>query len=366
MLTFVTGATGFIGGRLVDTLVEAGHTVRVLVRNPDGARHLALPGVELVRGDLGDAASLEEGLSGAAWVFHCAGLVGDWLRPEEAQRVNVDGTRALLAAGAAAGVQRVVHLSSLAVYGLGQHRGTDEWAPLRYGADAYIDSKIDAERMVRVSLERGGPEVVVVRPGFVYGPGDRRFLPKLLDALAGRQFVYVGRGTKLLNLSYVDDVASALLLAAVTPGISGRAYNITDGTETSLRGFVELLCAEAGLPAPTRRIPSAVAWPASYAAEALARARRAAEAPRLSRGRMRFLYFDQHYSGDKARRELGYQPRFTYREGIAPTLAWYREQGLLPASASASASERTPGAAGAGTAAAAGGATATAGEVVKA
>jgi nucleoside-diphosphate-sugar epimerase len=332
MLTFVTGATGFIGGRLVDTLVASGHTVRVLVRNPERATHLTRPGVEVVRGDLGEAASLEEALSGARWVFHCAGLVGDWLRPDEAQRVNVEGTRALLAASAPAGVERVVHLSSLSVYGLGQHRGTDESAPLRYGADAYIDSKIDAERMVRVSVERGGPEVVVVRPGFVYGPGDRRFLAKLLDALIRRQFVYVGRGTKRLNLSYVDDVASALVLAAATPGISGRAYNITDGTETSLRAFVELLCAEAGIPAPTRRLPPAVAWPACYAAEILARARRAAEAPRLSRGRMRFLYYDQHYSGDKAQQELGYRPRFTYREGIPPTLAWYGEQGLLPAS----------------------------------
>lgn len=335
MLTFVTGATGFIGGRLVDTLVEAGHTVRVLVRNPDGARHLALPGVELVRGDLGDAASLEEGLSGAAWVFHCAGLVGDWLRPEEAQRVNVDGTRALLAAGAAAGVQRVVHLSSLAVYGLGQHRGTDEWAPLRYGADAYIDSKIDAERMVRVAADRDGLPVVVVRPGFIYGPGDLRFLPKLLDALGRRQFAYVGDGSKLLNLSYVDDVARAMCLAAGEPKAAGEAYNLTDGTATSLRDFVAGLCRALGIPAPTKKIPPPVAFAAAYGVERMARARRANPAPRLTVGRMRFLYYNQHYSGEKAQRELGYTAEFTYLEGIPPTLAWYGEHGLLPNSVTA-------------------------------
>jgi nucleoside-diphosphate-sugar epimerase len=332
MQTLVTGATGFIGGRLVDALLEAGHKVRVLVRDPGRAPHLPRPGVELAGGDLGVPAELEEAVAGAEWVFHCAGLVGDWLRPDEAQRVNVDGTRALLAAGAAAGVERVVHLSSLSVYGLGQHRGTDESAPLRYGNDAYIDSKIDAERMVRVYVDRGGPEVVIVRPGFVYGPGDRRFLPKLLDALARGQFVYVGDGAKLLNLSYVDDVAEAMLLAASTPAAAGQAYNLTDGTETSLRAFVELLCSELGIPAPTKRIPPPVAWAACYGAEALARARRAKEAPRLSRGRMRFLHYNQLYSGDKARRELGYRPRYTYREGVAPTLAWYREHGLLPKS----------------------------------
>ena len=330
MLSLVTGATGFIGARLVDRLVEDGHDVRALVRDPAKGAPLRRPGVEPVQGDLGDPASLEAAVTGARWVFHCAGLVGDWLRPEETRRVNVDGTRALLAASAAAGVDRVVHLSSLSVYGLGQHRGTDESAPLRYGNDAYIDSKIDAERMVRVYLDRAGPDVVILRPGFVYGPGDRRFLPTLVDALARRQFVYVGDGAKLLNLSYVDDVAAALVLAAATPGAAGEAYNLTDGTETSLRSFVELVSAGLGIPAPTKHIPPPVAWAACYGAEGLARARRAKEAPRLSRGRMRFLYYNQHYSGDKARRGLGYRPRFTYRDGVPPTLAWYREVGLLP------------------------------------
>jgi nucleoside-diphosphate-sugar epimerase len=330
MLSFVTGATGFIGGRLVEALVGAGQKVRVLVRDQAAAPQLHQPGVEVVLGDLGAPAALEEAVTGAQRVFHCAGLVGDWLRPEETRLVNVEGTRALLSACASAGVERVVHLSSLSVYGLGQHRGTDESAPLRYSGDAYIDSKIDAERMVRVFVGRGGPEVVIVRPGFVYGPGDRRFLPTLLGSLARRQFVYVGDGAKLLNLSYVDDVADSLVLAASTPAAAGQAYNLTDGTETSLRAFVELLCGQLGIPAPTRRIPPPVAWAACYGAEGLARARRAKEAPRLSRGRMRFLYYNQHYSGGKAQRELGYRPRFTYREGVPPTLAWYRDHGLLP------------------------------------
>ena len=335
MLSFVTGATGFIGARLVDALLQDGHTVRVLVRDPSKAVALHRPGVEVVRGDLADAASLEAAIGGARWCFHCAGLVGDWLRPEEAQRVNVDGTRSLLSACTAAGVERVVYLSSLSVYGLGQHRGTDETAPLRYSGDPYIDSKIDAERMVRVLVDRpGGPEVVILRPGFVYGPGDRLFLPKLLDALARRQFVYVGDGAKLLNLSYVDDVAAGLLLAASEPSAAGRAYNLTDGTETSLRAFVEGLCG-ARHPGPGEADPAARRLRRCYGAEALARARRATEAPRLSRGRMRFLYYNQHYSGEKASRGLGYRPQFTYREGIPPTLAWNREQGLLPGSRSA-------------------------------
>jgi nucleoside-diphosphate-sugar epimerase len=335
VLCFVTGATGFIGGRLVDSLVEEGHKVRVLVRRPEGSPLLQRDGVEPVQGDLGDPAGLEDAVRGAERVFHCAGLVGDWLTHADARRINVEGTRALLSACTAGGVERVVHLSSLSVYGLGQHRGTDESAPLRYSGDAYIDSKIDAERMVRVAADRDGLQVVIVRPGFIYGPGDLRFLPKLLDALGKRQFVYVGDGTKLLNLSYVDDVARGMLLAAGDPQAAGQAYNLTDGTETSLRAFVEGLCDSLGIPPPTKKIPPPVAFAAAHGVERLARARKAKEAPRLTVGRMRFLYYNQHYSGDKARRELGYTPQFTYREGIPPTLAWYRVNGLLPESLAA-------------------------------
>jgi len=335
VLCFVTGATGFIGGRLVDALVDEGHKVRVLVRRPAGSPLLHRDGVEVVQGDLGDPGGLGDAVRGAERVFHCAGLVGDWLRHDDALRINVEGTRVLLSACASSGVERVVHLSSLSVYGLGQHRGTDESAPLRYSGDAYIDSKIDAERMVRVAVDRDGLGVAIVRPGFIYGPGDLRFLPKLLDALGRRQFVYVGDGSKLLNLSYVDDVARAMLLAAGDANAAGEAYNITDGTETSLRAFVEGLCAPLGIPAPTKKIPPPVAWAAAYGVERLARARKAKEAPRLTLGRMRFLYYNQHYSGEKAQRELGYHPQFTYREGIPPTLAWYREHGLLPESVAA-------------------------------
>jgi nucleoside-diphosphate-sugar epimerase len=335
MVALVTGATGFIGQRLVSALTEAGHEVRALVRDPTRAQFLDQPGVELVRGDLDDPVSLEAAATGASRVFHCAGLVGDWLRPDETRRINVEGTRALLAACATAGVERVVHLSSLSVYGLGHHRGTDESAPLRYSGESYIDSKIDAERMVRVHADRSRPEIVILRPGFIYGPGDRNFLPRLLDALARRQFLYVGDGSKVLNISYVDDVARAALLCDSTPAAAGQAYNLTDGTATSLRDFVEFLCRELGIPAPTKHVPPAVGWAACYGVEAVARARRAKEPPRLHRGRMRFLYYHQHYSGEKARRELGYHPLHTYREGLPPTLAWYRQQGLLPPSPAA-------------------------------
>jgi nucleoside-diphosphate-sugar epimerase len=330
MLSLVTGATGFIGGSLVDTLIEAQRPVRVLTRDPARAEGLRGRGAQVMRGDLSDPGSLREAVSGTQRVFHCAGLVGDWLQPEDARRINVEGTRALLAASAAAGVGKVIHLSSLAVFGTRHHRGTDESAPHRYSGDLYSDSKVDSERVVQGFIDRRELDVVILRPGFVYGPGDRQFLPRLLDALARRQFAYVGDGSKLLNLVHIDDLVRVAMLAESVPEASGQAFNVTDGTETTLRAFIELACGLLDIPAPRRRLPVPLAWGLCYASEGASRVLRSQRAPRLNRGRLKFLYYNQLYSIDRARRLLGYSPRVTYREGLPPTLSWFREQGLLP------------------------------------
>jgi nucleoside-diphosphate-sugar epimerase len=183
---------------------------------------------------------------------------------------------------------------------------------------------------------------VAVRPGFVYGPGDRQFLPRLLDALEARRFVFVGDGSKLLNIVYIDDLVRAVLLAADSLVAGGEAYNVTDGTKTSLREFVTFTCDESGFPQPSRRVRPRIAWSLTYALEALAKVRRAKEAPRLNRARMKFLYYNQLFSIEKARRELGYEPRFTYREGLPPTLDWFRGRRASPGAPAATAPRSSP------------------------
>jgi 2-alkyl-3-oxoalkanoate reductase len=331
--TLVTGASGFVGGHIARALAGRGDRVRGLVRDP--ARAGGLDGIELATGDVTDAASIERAVAGVDRVFHCAALVGDWLDKDDIRRVNVDGTANVLDACAAAGVGRLVYISSLAVLGTKHHHGTDESAPYAETGDVYSDAKIESERLVRSFADEGRVETVVLRPGFVYGPGDRQFLPRLLDSLATRRFVYVGDGSKLLNIVYIDDLARAALLAADTELAAGEAFNLTDGTETSLREFVTSICEQTGLPAPTRRLRPSVAWALTYTLEAVAKARRAKEAPRLNRARMKFLYYNQHFSIEKARRDLGFEPRFTYREGLPPTLESFRLASGRPGAAGA-------------------------------
>jgi nucleoside-diphosphate-sugar epimerase len=329
MLTLVTGATGFIGGRIATALLKRGDAVRGLVRDADKASAMREQGVTLIEGDMQDADSLRRAVQGVDCIYHTAAVVGDWPDREYTRRVNVEGTRSLLEASAEAGVQRVVHLSSLAVYGNKHHHGTDESAAYRRG-DTYTDAKIDSELAVLAFQNSGKLETVRLRPGFVYGPGDRLLIPKLLDALRNNKFMFVGDGSKDMNCVYVDDVVQVALLAGSNPAANGQAYNVTDGSRTRLRDFVGFIANMLQLPMPKRRVPPPLAVIGCYGSEYAARLLGVKEAPLMNISRLRFLYYNQYYSIAKARRELGYAPRFTCREGLPPTLDWSREVGLLP------------------------------------
>ncbi len=336
MTTLVTGATGFVGEATTMALLARGDQVRALVRDINRAEKLRQCGAELAVGCMEDIQALRRAVYGVDHVYHCAAMVGDWLRREEIQRVNVDGTRNLLSACSQASIDRLIYLSSLAVLGAIHHYDTDETAPYCYTGDAYSDAKIDSERLVRDAHERGDVETVILRPGFIYGPGDRRFLPSLVDSIAKGGFAYVGDGNKILNIIYIKDVVQAALLADTSREASGKVYNLTDGTKTTLREFVSAIAEYVGVPAPSRSIPIPVAQGACYTLEFLARLTRAKAPPVLNRGRMKFLYYNQHYSIEAARRDLGFTPKFTYREGLPLALAWLRESGQLSQVPSAS------------------------------
>jgi nucleoside-diphosphate-sugar epimerase len=218
----VTGATGFIGGRLAERLVlEHGVEVRALVRNLAGAARLARFPVTVIRGDVTHPPDLETVLRGCDLVFHCAyGTSGS---QKHRAWVNTEGTRRVLAAAQAAGVKRIVYLSTLMVYGQTDDGDLDETAPRKRFGNPYSDSKLEAERMALAS----GLPVAVLQPTAVYGPWGGVWTETVLKTLKTGRQILINGGGGLANPVYVDDLVSAMLLAAVKDGAVGEAFLIS-------------------------------------------------------------------------------------------------------------------------------------------
>lgn len=313
---YVTGGSGFIGGRLIRRLRSDGWAVRALARSERSAAAVRAAGAEVVPGDLGDVAAIRAGASGCRVAFHAAALVGDWGRWEDFERVNVTGTRNVLEGCRAAGVARFVHVGTEAALLDGQPLvQADESAPLRPGSRAhYPRSKALAEIAVR-GASGDGFETVVVRPRFVWGPGDTTVLPAIVEAVRGGRFAWIGGGRHRTSVTHVDNAVQGLLLA-LERGRANEAYFVTDAEQQVFRDFVSRLLATQGVEAPTRSIPVPVAAAAAATAEATWRALRLRGQPPITKLAVWLASLECTIDTSKARAELGYEPVVAVDDGL--------------------------------------------------
>lgn len=314
----VTGATGFLGRRLVETLVARGWEVRALHRDPRASPGLAALGAEPARGDLGDPPSLRRAAAGVEVVLHAAALFAMWAPREAFWRANVEGTRHLLAAAREAGARRLVKVGAAAVV-MGPRRpmrGVTEDAPLTFPAWApYIASKAEAQRLVQDADEPGGLRTALVVPPLIWGAGMPMLDGLAADVAAGR-FAWPGGGRALMSTAHVDNVAHATVLAAER-ALGGRAYFVTDGEDRPLREVMTTLLATRGVAPGRRSAPLGLAWGMAAAMEGAWRALRLRGAPPLTRQMLRMVGEDFTLDDARARRELGYRPLVTWSQGVA-------------------------------------------------
>jgi len=325
----ITGATGFVGSHLAEACKARGLAVRTIARATSDTSLLDRLGATVLRGDVTEPAVVRQAVDGADYVVHCAAKVGDWGPVEDYRAVNVGGLRGLLEACQGRPLKRFVHLSTLGVYAARHHHGTDESEPPPEShMDGYTQTKVEAERLALEYHRTNGVPVVVLRPGFVYGPRDRTVLPKVIDNLRKGKFRFLGSGRQALNTIYVGNLVDAIFLALEKPQAVGQVYNLTDGEVVSKRGFINALVQGLGLPGPKPiSIPLFLARPMAWWMERDARKKGATKAPRLTQARLKFLGLNLDFSIAKAKRELGYQPRVSFDEGMRQTVAWYRENG---------------------------------------
>ena len=315
----VTGASGFLGGSLVAALCGRGVKVRALVRPTSDLRRLSGLGAEIVRGDVCDLASLQEAARGQQVVFHAAAKVPDWGSRRDFFRANADGTRKVVAACQDAGVERLVHVSSLTVLGL-PRRGAAVDEQTSYDPsprDAYTASKIEAEKIVREAHGQRRLQTVAVRPGAIWGAGDPSITPRIAALLRRGRAVYIGSAANRLALSHVENVTLGLRLAAEVPAAAGQVYHLTDGEAVTAREVIDGLAALLGTARPRWSVPFSVVYLAAAAMEGVARLLRWRSPPPLTRYGVRLMASDCCYDNRKAERELGFRPSVSFRQGLA-------------------------------------------------
>jgi nucleoside-diphosphate-sugar epimerase len=280
-------------------------------------------GIDVVEGDLKDAASLRKAADGVEVIYNIAALYRKaGLATDEYRAVNATAVGTLVEAGHAAGARRVVHCSTVGVHGDVEHPPADEDAPLRPG-DVYQQTKLEGEDIARAAAARTGTELVIVRPSGIYGPGDRRLF-KLFGAIARRRFVMLGSGRIFYHLTYIDDLCEGFRLCATVPGAAGRTYILAGGEVTTLKTLVAITADVAGVGGPRLWLPVWPVWVAGVACEAICRP--FGIEPPLYRRRVDFFTKSRAFDISRARRELGFAPGVGLRDGIGRTLEWYREQ----------------------------------------
>jgi nucleoside-diphosphate-sugar epimerase len=314
---FVTGGSGFIGGKLVARLVGEGRPVRALARSDAAAERVASLGAEPVRGELGDRGSLAAGAAGCDTAFHLAAHLGEWGDWADFERGNVEGTRNALTACAEVGVKRFVHCGTEAALMAGEPLvDIDETAPLRPDSRApYPATKAKAEQAVR-DAARDGFETVALRPRFVWGKGDTTLLPEMVATVESGRFAWIGGGRNVTATTHVDNVVEGLVLAAAK-GRSGEAYFVTDGKPVVFREFITALLRTQGVEPPSRSLPAWTAAPLARVCEAAWKALPLSGTPPMTSFRSWLLTQECTIDIAKARDELGYEPIVSREQGLA-------------------------------------------------
>ena len=321
----VTGGNGFVGRHVVSALLERGDSVRVLALPAEDTSALEECGVAIHRGDIRRPGDLARPTEGVDRVLHLAALMDVWRPMEEYHAVNVTGTENVCRAALAAGVSRVVHMSSSSVYGMALGRRADESFPLSPFPDPYPVTKAAGDIAVQRMIARDRLPAVVVRPDQIFGPGDHLHFGRMADRLRAGRGVIVGSGDNALPLVYVSDVVEGLLLALDHECAVGRAYNVTNDSPLTQKQFVHAIAHATGVRPPRLHVPYRALYAAGYAAERLARPTRARGRPPITRLGVAFLGTHNRYAIGRARSELGYEPRVDLRDGVRLAAAWYRE-----------------------------------------
>ena len=327
MKVLVTGAAGFLGGHLVDMLLEQGDEVRAMARPVEDASRLRkLDGIEVVLGDLVDRESLKRAVQGIQRVYNVAAKTGPWGLEKDYNAVNVWGIADLITASMDAGVQRIVHTSSITVYGHHLKGIITEDHPFHAEDNPYSRTKIAGEKMIADFVKERGAPVVIVRPAWIYGPRDTASFGRFVAMVESGKGFLISSGKNIVPIVYVRDVAQGLIKAGDSGDEAiGKAYTIADDRRVTQAEYLNTIADFLGVPPVTRKIPYFPLLTAGRSAELVWKAlgRRNSAPPPVTTYGVTLLGGNQEFSIEKAQRELGYKLEYDVIRGVFEGVNWY-------------------------------------------
>ena len=326
MTSLVTGASGFLGGHVVEALCDRGEKVVILARKTSNVSAIRDLPIEIRYGDLSDLESVKRAAKGVDHIYHCAGAVRYVVPYDELYKANVLSTENVVIAGAEAGVERIVHASSMGVTGPeGQVSLENTGAYSASQSDKYCRSKTEAEIMFFKECDKKDIEGVALRPGVIYGPRDKTASIHWFRIVDSGKVVYIGDGLTRFPLIYIDDLAKVFLVAGEKKGIEGCVYNLDGPEEVSLRSLYEQIAKVLGKDIT----PAFVTYRYSHFIARLSEFRSALGGYKKEPGLSRFvveLFGKDHEKIDctRAKEDLGFKPVTGLVEGVRRTAEWYR------------------------------------------
>lgn len=330
-MNIVTGATGLLGSHVVEKLRQQGKSVRALIRPESDASFLESQGVEVQRGNLLDPSFLDKALKGADTLYHCAAKVGEWGPWQQFLDNIIHPVESLLSASRSHKIRRVVHVSSITVYGhpLASDFPIDESKPTGqrlWRADNYIRAKLRTEEL----WNQYEGEVTILRPTWFFGPRDRTTLPRVLAAFANGKIAQVGDGSNLLNVLYAGDVADAVVRAGDSAVSAGKAYNISNPGELTQKDFLAHLADNLGYPRVRKRYAVNMAYIAGFLAECIGKTTLLGRPPHITRYSVALMMRSNRFGIQRAKTDLGWNVTTPLKQAIDRTLEWKFGEGQKP------------------------------------
>ncbi|MBX3137178.1 NAD-dependent epimerase/dehydratase family protein [Candidatus Obscuribacterales bacterium] len=328
----VTGATGLVGGHLVQHLADNNYEVIAIGRSKEKLSHFQSPNIEIRIADIEDQEAVSRAISGADVVVHSAATVDPYGSRESIFATNVGGTKKILEAAKAQNVKHFLYVSSLSVItGQGDLYNVDESEPLKPCGESYADSKVEAERTVMAESEnpQSKMKVTSLRPGFIYGPGERAWMPRLINSIATGKAMLIDGGKKETNVIYVENLSRAITSAILNEKAYGQVYNLTDGQKISKKELFDAIADGLGLPRVKKVVPGVAAKLFCEVVSSVAPMMGVdtqKKLARFSRAAFRLAGVNQGFSIAKAERELNYVDRVPFQTGISKTLVTFKTE----------------------------------------